>query len=203
MGGGLVLFGIGGEVEGGLLDAFRENQGSSKSVFSEQVEQAERRVQANRRDANAWAQLARVRYQEAVGVGLNEETGEFTDEGRKILAEADRAWQRSLKLTDDPDPGVAATMVQLYSAGALNKPDQAVKAYEIQLEATEQPTWQMYATWAQLAYLAGDKRKGDLAGAKAIRKAPKDERKRARQVIEAAKAQAAQATSSTATTPSG
>ena len=73
MGGGLVLFGIGGDVSGGLVDAITErNQTSGDSA--ERFENRERdlvaRVQANPQDAAALVELARVRTQLA-GLGEN------------------------------------------------------------------------------------------------------------------------------------
>lgn len=192
MGGGLVLFGIGGATSGGLLDAFRSDGSSSTSeVFKKQLSQAEQGVKLHPRSADAWTALARVRYQEAT-TGYDESTGQFSDKGQEAMRAADRAWQRALTLTDKPDPNVAATMVQLYAPTALNQPAKAVRAFEIQLDATEAPTWQLYAKWAQLAYLAKQERKAELAGQKAVRKAPKDQKAQAKQAVAAAKAQAQQ-----------
>jgi tetratricopeptide (TPR) repeat protein len=193
MAAGLIGFGIGGATSGGLLDAIKSGNGngSSSDVFKKQVQRAETRARTSPKDPKAWTELARVRYQEAVGAGLNESTGEFNDTGKRAMAAADAAWQRALKLTDKPDPNVATTMVQLYIA--TQQYDKAVQAFEIQLAATPDPTWQLYAKWAQLAYLAKQDRKAELAGKKAIRVAPKDDREQAKAAIQSAKDQAAQA----------
>ena len=85
MGGGLVLLGIGGNQNGGgLLDAFTNGGGSADTgVFGDRRKAAEKKVQANRQDATAWAALARARYQEAsAGGGVDAATGVFTAEGR-------------------------------------------------------------------------------------------------------------------------
>ncbi|HEX8206984.1 MAG TPA: hypothetical protein VF587_13065, partial [Solirubrobacteraceae bacterium] len=50
MGGGLVLFGIGGDVQGGLVDAFSENGGTGNGQIDDLVESAEERTTANPRD---------------------------------------------------------------------------------------------------------------------------------------------------------
>ena len=42
-GGGLVLFGVGGNVSGGLIDAFKGTGSADTSAFTDQVERAERR----------------------------------------------------------------------------------------------------------------------------------------------------------------
>src|SRR5258708_5078049 len=72
MGGGLVFFGIGGSVSGGLLDAFKNGGGGSGSgtTFTKRVQTLEKRTTANPSDASAWAELAKLRYQEA-GTGAN------------------------------------------------------------------------------------------------------------------------------------
>ena len=69
MGGGLVLFGIGGATSGGLLDAIQGSSGSSNAgdVFQKRVDRLEKRTKANPSDANAWAQLAVLRFQLATG----------------------------------------------------------------------------------------------------------------------------------------
>src|SRR4051794_41978159 len=58
MGGGLVLFGIGGATSGGLLDAIQGNSGSvnANDVFQKRVDALEKRTQANPRDAAARGQ---------------------------------------------------------------------------------------------------------------------------------------------------
>ena len=49
MGGGLVLFGIGGSVSGGLIDAFKGGGGGSStdSALEDRVDKAEARLAAN------------------------------------------------------------------------------------------------------------------------------------------------------------
>ena len=75
MGGGLVLFGIGGATSGGLVDAIQGNSGSvdASDVFEKRVDALEKRVQANPRDAAAWNELASVRFSVASG-GSNSAT---------------------------------------------------------------------------------------------------------------------------------
>jgi hypothetical protein len=100
MGGGLVLFGIGGEVSGGLLDGLGLSGGSSSSTSAnEQLERQEkaalRRTRVNPNDQVAWVTLTRVRYQQAgQGDNFDQETGSFTTDGRRELGQAAQAWQR-------------------------------------------------------------------------------------------------------------
>src|SRR5918999_4138686 len=79
MGGGLVLFGIGGDVSGGLVDAITD-RGSTGAVgtdaFRDRARDAERRARANPDDPAAWAAVARARFQLAsVGDNLDPQTG--------------------------------------------------------------------------------------------------------------------------------
>src|SRR5215207_9544587 len=83
LGGGLVLFGIGGSVSGGLFDALGvTGGGSDTSSANEQLEKQEnaalRRVRANPRDEATLITLTRVRYQLAgQGDNFDQETGAF------------------------------------------------------------------------------------------------------------------------------
>ena len=168
MGGGLVLFGIGGDVQGGLFDAFSSDKGSENDAIEQQVEDAEKRVQANRADPAAWAALAQAKYQLAgVSDGFDENQGTFSGEAREKLVEATQAWETHLKLAKGkPDADVAASMKNAYIA--LDQPEKAVRTQEIIIDSLENPGYGDYATLAQLAYLAGQTRKGDLATQKAL-----------------------------------
>jgi hypothetical protein len=211
IGGGLVLFGIGGSVSGGLVDAFNGNGGSSDSSIADRVDKAQERVDKAPRDADAWAALAVARYQSA-GSGDNveqvvdESTGavgrRFTEAGQAELHAADRAWQRYLSL-DPPktDPGTAAQMVQLYAQGALDDPAKAARAQELAIDEKLSGAGQ-YAQLAVFAYRAGQTRKGDLAAGRALELAvDKAQRKEFQQVFDEAKT--GQAAAATTTTPAG
>ena len=83
---------------------------------------------------------------------------------------------------------------------ALKQPDKAVDAQEMLTEID--PTQQTFQNLALLAYQAGQLRKGDLAAAKAVDLAPKDEQKELKDQLEQAKSQAAlQQIQETAPTP--
>jgi hypothetical protein len=192
MGGGLVLFGIGGDVSGGLVDALTENNGgttSSDSTFRNRAERATRDAQANPQDPAAWAEVARTRYQYAsAGEFLDRNTGEFTAQGKAQLQEAATAWERHLELAKNkPDDRVATLMVQAYSQGGLNEPEKAVQAQEIITEV--RPKDSTFATLALLAYQAGQTRKGDLATKEALSLADADDRNTLKSELEQAKQQ--------------
>src|SRR3954469_21799192 len=83
MGGGLIFFGIGGNTSGGLFDAFKSGGGSSGSDFVQKsVDRARKRVQANPRDAAAWAALTKAQYQKANSDGYDQNTQTFTGKGK-------------------------------------------------------------------------------------------------------------------------
>jgi tetratricopeptide (TPR) repeat protein len=207
MGGGLILFGIGGATSGGLLDAFKNDSGSQSTsdIFKKRVQTAEQSVAARPRDAAAWAELTRVRFQQATSDGFDENQSVFTDKGKTELQGAAQAWEKYLSLTDKPDDTVAIQMVQAFGAAGLNQPDKAVSAMEIVLDR-RQATGPLYAQLAYLAYQAGQTRKAELASQKALSLTPKDDREQMKAQLESYKAAAASAASSatpgTTTTPS-
>lgn len=199
MGGGLVLFGVGGATSGGLLDAFKNDSGgqSVSDTFKKRVDAAEKGVQARPSDPKAWAELTRVQFQQAsVGDGFDQVNGVFTDKGKEQLQTASRSWNKYLSLTDKPDDTVASLMIQAYGQYGLNQPDKAVNAMEIIIDRRE-PTSQLYVQLAALAYQAGQTRKAELSSKKALSLANKDDREQVKASLDAAR-QAASATASTA-----
>jgi hypothetical protein len=192
MGGGLVLFGIGGSVSGGLIDAITGSQGSSpigSGEFQSRATAAQRKAEANPKNAALWADAARARYQLALtGDFIDQNTGEFTDAGKQQLQIASDNWEKHLALNPKhPDASVARQMVNVYSSG-LNDPAKAVAAQEIVTE--DRATSKTFATLAVLAYNAGQTRKGDLARAKALSLADKDQRETLKSDLDQAKQQA-------------
>jgi hypothetical protein len=195
MGGGLVLFGIGGDVSGGLVDAITERSGTTDTGtgrYEDRVREASRAAQADPQDAAAWADLARARYQLAqAGDNFDRNTGQFTAGGKAQLQQAAAAWEKHLAL--DPkqaDDGVASLMVQAYSQFGLNEPEKAVAAQEVITEVRAKSA--TFANLAVLAYQAGQTRKGDLATERAVDLADADDRETLRSELKAAKEQALQ-----------
>jgi tetratricopeptide (TPR) repeat protein len=191
MGGGLVLFGIGGATSGGLLDAIQGSSGTSNAgdVFQKRVDRLEKRVQANPSDTNAWAQLAVLRFQLATTSGANYDStsGTYTDKGKAELRRASAAWQRHLAVAGEkPNLTAAKDMVQAYGPQGLQNYPQAVKALEFVIDATPKPTYQTYAQLAVLAHGAKQTRKEKLATDKAADLAPKGQEKTVRDQIKAA-----------------
>jgi cytochrome c-type biogenesis protein CcmH/NrfG len=199
MGGGLVLFGIGGATSGGLFDAFTGDNSTSSSgteALERTVTSATAATERNPQDARAWAQLVRARFQLAgADGGVDENTGAFTAKGKRRLVAVERAWDRYIALDPNPPDDVAATyMVQAFSNTGLNKPEKAVRALEMVIEVRGDNS-NLYSQLAVLAYQAGQTRKGDLSADKAVQLAPAADRKLLRENLEEAKQQiAAEAT---------
>jgi hypothetical protein len=201
IGGGLVLFGVGaGTGGGGLLDAFKNNSGSTSTdkVFKKRLDAAERGVQLHPTDARAWATLTSVQYQRAAsGSGIDQNTGTFTDKGKQDLQQASNTYQKYLTLTRNPSPNLASQMVQAYGEVGLNDPDKTIAAFEVYL-AAQKPTDALYTQYAAYAYQAGDTRKAELASKKALSLARPEDKEQIKAQLQAARAQAAvQASSAT------
>jgi len=193
LGGGLVLFGIGGDVSGGLVDAITERGATSDTSadrYRDRAAQAQRAAEANPEDAAAWAAVARARYQLAgAGEFFDPQTATFTEEGKAELRQAAAAWERHLALDPkQPDDSVASLMVQAYSPGALNQPEKSVQAQEVITES--RPKASTFANLAVLSFQAGQTRKGDLAMAEALRRSDKEDRETLKAELESAKQQA-------------
>ena len=190
LGGGLVLFGIGGDVSGGLVDAITERTGGSDENTDRlraRERSLERRVQANPQDTQALAELARVRVQLAgQGDNFDPETNSYTDDGLAELRQADQAWQRHLQAAERPDDRVASLMVQAYAA--LNDLTKATRAQEVVAEARDSAG--AYAQLAALAYQAGQTRTGDLARKAALERTDEDMREALKGQLDQAKQQA-------------
>jgi tetratricopeptide (TPR) repeat protein len=192
MGGGLVLFGIGGNTSGGLFDAIGGNGGGSSAsdIFTKRADALVKRTQANPQDQHAWSQLATLRFQSAsTGENYDQTTQQYTDKGKQELRRASDAWQRYLAL--DPqkvDSNVANLMVRAYGTDGLQEYDKAVQAMESVI-GSRAPTPALYAQLAILAHGASQTRKATLAQEKAIELAPQNQRDGIKKAIQAGQAQ--------------
>jgi hypothetical protein len=177
MGGGLVLFGIGGDVSGGLFDAFsdRSDSGGVAPVVERRVEANEKRLKASPENTALLKELVRDQYSLATAQTPSGSTG-FPKEAKDELRKADVYWQRYIKAEQgEPDPSLATVALQLYDPSALNKPREALQAATIVARSENDAA--TYLRVVQYAALAGDKRTADLAATKAVDLAPKDQRK--------------------------
>ncbi len=192
MGGGLVLFGIGGDVSGGLFDAFSERGGgggNGNGIIEERVETSEERVKANPQDEAARKALARDYYSLAAALPVGED-GRIPEEGQDDLRKADANYRAYLALEpEQPDPSLALTALQIYDPNALNRPREAKEAAALRARVLNDTD--SYLTLVEYATLAGDTRTADLAAQKAVDLAPKKQRKAIMAEAERAKAPAA------------
>jgi hypothetical protein len=194
MGGGLVLFGIGGATSGGLVDAITGSGGggdTGEKRFTKRETAALQRIDRNPRDEAAYIDLIRARISLAgVGDRYDANTNTYTSAGKAELRKAVDAWNRyqalDPKLTDE-QARVATQMVGAFTA--LNDAKGATAAQEI--VAQNRDTAGAYSQLAVLAYQAGNTRLGDLAGQKALSKTDKDLRQQLKAQLDQAKAQGA------------
>src|SRR5947209_10354034 len=142
---GLIGFGVGSSVNGGLSDIFSGGGGGSNTAnktLQKDIDAANRQLALNPHDTGALRTLIQRHYQLA-GSTENPNTNTFTAAGKQELQKASAAWDRYVALTPNPDPALAAIMVQAYDVTALNVPAKAMKTAEI--VAAAQPSVQAYA----------------------------------------------------------
>jgi hypothetical protein len=178
MGGGLVLFGIGGDVSGGLFDAFSDRSGGSSSSgeLEDRIDRFEERLAANPQNEAALKELVRSNFALA-GASLPSGATQYPDEAKDELRAASNYWQRYLEVEDgEPDASLARVAIAVYDPGALNQPKRAAQATRVLADADS--TYQNYLALVQRATAAGDKRTANLAGQRAVDLAPERLRKR-------------------------
>jgi tetratricopeptide (TPR) repeat protein len=191
---GFVGFGIGSSgLSGSIGDLIRDNGSATSSAdpadrLNTQAQAAERAARANPTDAARWAAVAQARVRlAAVGDNFDSNAGDYTAAGKRQLAAASTAWEKYLALKPAKlDERLARQMAQAYLS--LNQPDKAVTAQEALTEID--PSQGTFQNLAILAYQAGQTRKGDLAAAKAVELAPKDQQKDLKTQLDSAKQQA-------------
>ena len=183
MGGGLVFFGIGGDVSGGLFDAFSDRSGGNSSdQLEERIDRLEGRLETNPRSEATLKALVRD-YHAAAGAELPTGSAQYPDEAMDELRQASEYWHRYLEVEDGkPDASLARLALSLYDQIALNQPKEAADAMRIVAEDAND--FESYLALVQRAAAAGDTRTADLAGQKAIDLAPKNLRKQVKQQVE-------------------
>jgi hypothetical protein len=191
LGGGLVLFGIGGDVQGGLFDAFSDGGGNGAKQIEERRDEARAAIKKDPQNARNYAVLADQELLLAgQSDGYDSSTNEVRGEARTHLVAAKRAWEQHLERAGDkPNSNMAARMRN--ALGQLGDDAGAVRAQEIVLDALAEPGFGDYAQLAFFAYQAGQNRKGDLASERATELAPKEQRADLKTQLDQAKAQAA------------
>ena len=187
MGGGLVFFGIGGDVSGGLFDAFSDRSGGDvNEQLEERIDQREQRLQADPQNEVVLKALVRD-YHSLANAQLPSGSIEYPEDARDELAQAGQYWDRYLEAEDGkPDASLARLALTLFEQNALNQPEDAATAMRIIAEAGN--SYELYIALVQRATAAGDTRTADLAAQKAVDLAPKRLKKQVKQQAEAAKA---------------
>jgi hypothetical protein len=193
MGGGLVLFGIGGATSGGLVDAITGSSSSDNGTkrFTKRETAALKRLDVNPKDSSAYIELIRARVSLAgVGDRYDANTDTYTAAGKAQLRKAVQAWDRYQATNpkqDDEQARVASLMVRAFAS--LGDLSGATGAQEVVAETRD--TAGAYSQLAILAYQAGQTRKGDLASQKALGKTDKDLRQQLKAQLDQAKSQGA------------
>lgn len=188
MGGGLVLFGVGGEAPGGLFDAFsdRNGGGAGSDIVEERIDRNEERIAKRPKDVEARKELVRD-YVSSANAKTPSGT-QFSEDAREDLQRASTHWGAYLELEPDkPDTGLARLVLQVFDPNGLNQPQSAMRAARIVAEDANDPA--SYLLLVQYATIAGDKRTEKLASQKALalaktpenRKIVRDELKRYKQ----------------------
>jgi hypothetical protein len=181
LGGGLVLFGIGGEVSGGLLNAFEGGGGgNTDSALQDRVDREEERLRANPRNERLLQELVRDYYSLAQAQRDSGTVG-FPEDARDDLRKAGEYWQRYREVADEPNADTAQFALQIYGQGALSRPKEEQRAAEIVARQANDAV--SYLRLVDVATRAGDTRTADLAGQKAIDLAPRAQKKAVRQQV--------------------
>jgi hypothetical protein len=188
MGGGLVLFGVGGGFGGtGILNAVNERGGAGGASFSEEVKKYEKLTRAQPASVSAWEALTKAQLHTAAGEAYVV-NGKLTGKGRELFNATARSWERYLAL-NPPKPSLELAKImaeRIFSEEGLNQPAGAVQALQV-VVAAEPSNSSFYALLAEYAYKAKNPRVGDLATAKAIALAPAEQRARLKRELGAVK----------------
>jgi hypothetical protein len=181
MGGGLVLFGIGGS-GGNIFDAFDSSSGDSgNEQLEKRIDRLETKLRTSPNDTVTLAALVKANYQAAVSQTPSGTTT-IPEEGKDELRKAGQYWERYVAATDnDPDPGLAQYALNIYDTGGLNQPAKATEA--VRVLAAKSNDARTYLLLVQYATAAGDTRTAKLAAQKAVELAPKNQRKEVEKAV--------------------
>jgi len=187
---GLLGAGVGSGVSGGIFDIFTGGgNGTSLSdankPVKKKIDKANDKLKANPRDQAALIAVVRGHY--TLATSDTKDDGSFGKDGKGELAKAGTAWKRYLAAEPAKvDPALATLMTTAYGSLGLNQAANASEAAEIVAEQRNDVS--SYLQLVQYATLAGQKRKSDLAAAKALELAPKDQRATVKKLLKQAQA---------------
>jgi hypothetical protein len=176
MGGGLVLFGIGGSGTGSVFDLFDSSSGTSgNEQLDKRIERLQTKLQASPNDPMILAALVKANYQVAVSQTPSGTTA-IPEEGKDDLRKAGTYWERYLAASNgEPSPDLAKYALNVYAPEGLNQPAKAKEA--VRILAADANDAQTYLLLVQYATAAKDTRTAKLAAQKAVDLAPKNQRK--------------------------
>jgi hypothetical protein len=202
IGGGLVLFGVGGgsNSTGVLSQLANQGNGSATGIKldEKEVAKAHRKAKAAPSSVAAWDAYARALFRLADTNYISTEDG-FTSAGATELKVLKKAWQHYLSLDPPkPDSGLASEVAFAFGDGGIAEYPVAESAQEIVAE--HENSADGYAELAAYAYLAHEPDRGKLAQAKALSLATKSQRKTLKTELDEVAAEAAGSTGASGTT---
>lgn len=197
---GLVGFGIGSDATGGLSEIFGGG-GSSDTGFEDQIDDAQKRVDANPKDAQAQLQLATIYLQQGnAQLDVDESTGQAvtTSDSEESFNRAADAWDAYLKQNPkSPDTGAALQLAGAFFLLAQNSTSAADARLQIetaaeaqQVAADEDPSRGNLNNLALYLYFAGRFADADQAAGQAIAKSGKGQQSALRKQFDQIKTQA-------------
>ena len=164
MGGGLVLFGIGGSTSGVCSTRSTATTAAPEPAPTACRRRTTRDARPPGNPQNARLGRARPRAYQLAGtapVTTRPPARSRQGQGEARVAARD-AWERYLALeAKTPDPALASPHGPGLQPGRAERPEKAVAAQEIMVD-DRVPRADLYAQLAVLAYQAGQTRKGDL-----------------------------------------
>jgi hypothetical protein len=179
IGGGLVLFGVGGGAGSTGLLSQLANQGTGSAagvkVDETAMLKAQRAAKAAPGDAAAWATYGRAVFNLANTNYVSTEDG-FTSAGAKELAVLKTAWNHYLSLNPaKPDATLAEDVAFAFGGSGIAEYAVAETAQEVVAESS--PSADAYYQLAADAYAAHEVDRAQLAEAKSLSLATKSEKK--------------------------
>jgi hypothetical protein len=129
---GLIGAGIGSSTSGGLFDAITGGGGGGSSTadktIQKRIDAAQSQLTINPKNEAAYAIVVRSHYQ--LATAHSNQQGVFDAKGVAQLQQAASSWSRYVTIAKNPDPSLAALMVQAYTGMA-----QSLKTQQDQKQA--------------------------------------------------------------------
>lgn len=182
MGGGLVFLGIGGEVSGGLLDAFTNRQGSQTGDLVKEADRLQERAEEAPRNEQVLTRLVRARYTAGNSMYEVDENGQpvITPEAREQFELAADTWRQYLEL--DPErvdfntaqlvANALFALAQAATDGNSARINAAAAADAQAYFAEARPNVGSLSTLAIYSYFGNDFERGDAAVKQLLKRSP-------------------------------